>query len=646
MFVFKDCYAGFVNLDHREDRRQHMHCQLLKAGITAERTRGILPHEISATERLAFDKMLKRTKGAAGCHLAQVSVMKKALAQGKSALVMEDDLVFCEDFQSRVRDIEFFINEHEPDFDVFWLGGTVHINPPEWHTGSNPDLQGIPVLGRDAERTCNDNIIRTYGAFCTYAYIVNIKSLEKVIGLLEQNVHRSMGIDWLFIYLQPQLRTFMYLPGCVKQMDNQSDIGNGITMFSGFEKLGPYWYQDRKEQFNPSTFNFGEANVRQQEAKTKTKQKPKENMLIDIRDLAKKYKIQSKGVLHIGAHIGQEAEVYDSVGMKKMIFVEGNPSIYNKLCENIQKYPGAVAYNALISDDDGKEVDFNISSNDGQSSSILQLGTHKEQHPEVHFVGKMGLKTVRVDTFFEGKDFSGIDFLNIDIQGMELPALKSMGELLLNFKYAYLEVNRAQVYEGCAEIEEVEAYLKKFGFVRVEESWVGNWGDAFYIKNYTEALPGTMEDSLIDINIKSSVPESWVQRPATKPANKEGMIIQVEETFLLIADNFERYFGERTKSEEIENRMYIPIQWTAYYTLHKRGRDTKALSHVQHVLDGLDPSKKYFTICEWPEGILNYFKGKDIIVFGSGDVNINYKIDVTKNHEETRGYILDKIKTA
>ena len=30
-------------------------------------------------------------------------------------------------------------------------------------------------------------------------------------------------------------------------------------MFSAFSKLGPFWWQQKKEQFDPTTFNWGEA---------------------------------------------------------------------------------------------------------------------------------------------------------------------------------------------------------------------------------------------------------------------------------------------------------------------------------------------------------------------------------------------------
>lgn len=261
MFDWKFSYNSFVNLDHRSDRLIHMQNELKKVRLEATRSRGIYPNEIKGDTKI-YDKMLNRTKGAAGCHLAQVSVMKRALEMQMNAFVMEDDLIFCNDFRERMGYVQNFLNKYDPDFDVIWLGGTVHINPPQWHTGINPDLITANI-GRDAERTPDKRIIRTYGAFCTYAYIVNVNSLGKVIKMLEDNVHTSMGIDWLFIKLQPQLRTYMFLPGMIKQMDNQSDIGNGITKFSGFEKLGPYWYQDKMENFNPDNFNFNEANVLQ-----------------------------------------------------------------------------------------------------------------------------------------------------------------------------------------------------------------------------------------------------------------------------------------------------------------------------------------------------------------------------------------------
>lgn len=259
MFKFKESYIGFLNMDHRTDRLESITNQFNRFGIKAERTRGKRPEEIDDGTNPKYQVMWRRTKGALACHYGQCEIMGKALAQNKDAVVFEDDAILCQDWDKRIEYIERFINEEQPDFDIFWLGGTTHINPPHWHIGgANPDLPDTTLM-RDAECTNDPRIIRTYGAFCTYAYIVNKNSIQKVLDLLESNVHISMGIDWDMIKIQPQLKTYMLLPGSVKQMDNKSDIGFGDTIFSGFAKLGTYWFQERMEDFDPTTFNFAEA---------------------------------------------------------------------------------------------------------------------------------------------------------------------------------------------------------------------------------------------------------------------------------------------------------------------------------------------------------------------------------------------------
>ena len=51
--------------------------------------------------------------------------------------------------------------------------------------------------------------------------------------------------------------------------------------------------------------------------------------------------------------------------------------------------------------------------------------------------------------------------------------------------YIYSEVNKAELYEGCAQMNELDNFLGEYGFKRVETYWPetwDNWGDAFYIK--------------------------------------------------------------------------------------------------------------------------------------------------------------------
>ena len=53
----------------------------------------------------------------------------------------------------------------------------------------------------------------------------------------------------------------------------------------------------------------------------------------------------------------------------------------------------------------------------------------------------------------------------------------------LNEKFRPEKVNRDIVYYGCPMVDELDDYLNKYNFKRVETTWDGDtWGDALYIK--------------------------------------------------------------------------------------------------------------------------------------------------------------------
>ena len=125
--------------------------------------------------------------------------------------------------------------------------------------------------------------------------------------------------------------------------------------------------------------------------------------------------------------------------------------------------------------------------NNGQSSSIYEFGTHSKYFPGIKFIKSEQRKTATVKKIYSDnhipEDFA--NFLNIDIQGAELLAIKGMGELINNFDYLYLEVNDDQVYKGCALVTDIDEYVSKYGFKRVQTYWYSGqgWGDAFYMKS-------------------------------------------------------------------------------------------------------------------------------------------------------------------
>jgi FkbM family methyltransferase len=80
-----------------------------------------------------------------------------------------------------------------------------------------------------------------------------------------------------------------------------------------------------------------------------------------------------------------------------------------------------------------------------------------------------------------GFDSALYNTLVMDVQGFEDRVLKGATQTLNQIDYIYTEVNRDEVYENCARVEQLDEYLTDF--TRVETNWGGGtWGDAWYIR--------------------------------------------------------------------------------------------------------------------------------------------------------------------
>lgn len=206
-------------------------------------------------------------------------------------------------------------------------------------------------------------------------------------------------------------------------------------------------------------------------------------MLIPLNYLVRKFNLKINGVLHVGAHECEEMSYYlkHNIPQNNIFWIEGQEKkvqqMKNKNIRNV--------YHAIIDDVDDKQVIFNISNN-GQSSSILEFGTHLLHHPQVQYIDKIKGKTTRLDTLIEKNSIpiERLNFINLDIQGVELRALRSMEKYLKHVNYIYTEVNEDYVYRNCNLVGEIDEYLSNFGFKRVITKMAGKagWGDALYIK--------------------------------------------------------------------------------------------------------------------------------------------------------------------
>ena len=195
--------------------------------------------------------------------------------------------------------------------------------------------------------------------------------------------------------------------------------------------------------------------------------------------------INISGCLHIGAHECEEINFYNKLGLenKDIIWID---AILSKVTEAINRGIPNV-YNAVITDKNDEDILFNISNNI-QSSSVLEFGTHSQEHPWVVYTDKIKQKTITIDTFFERNkmDPSKYDFWNFDIQGAELMALKGATQSIKHAKVIYLEVNEKELYKNCGLITDIDTFLSQYNFKRVLTNMTAHgWGDALYILDDT-----------------------------------------------------------------------------------------------------------------------------------------------------------------
>jgi len=206
-------------------------------------------------------------------------------------------------------------------------------------------------------------------------------------------------------------------------------------------------------------------------------------MLINIETIVKKYGTPT-GIIHVGSHYLEERQDYQKVGLYNTVWIDGNDKIISELAANIAIQPDEKIIHCVVSDVDGQQTKFYITNN-GQSSSILEFGTHKNYYPGIQVTEVKEFNTKRLDTLFTENNisFSSRNFINLDIQGAELLALKGCGKIMDSIKYIYSEVNEEPLYKNCCLIHEMDNYLNSFGFARVEtEITHCRWGDALYVR--------------------------------------------------------------------------------------------------------------------------------------------------------------------
>lgn len=195
-----------------------------------------------------------------------------------------------------------------------------------------------------------------------------------------------------------------------------------------------------------------------------------------------------RGVIHIGANDGEEFVYYKSMGIKNLCGFEPLKAPYEKF---EAAHPDVLKFQ-IGWGNENKQMRIEVTENDKASSTLPRIEVEDwTQHPvfkdwnmgQWPIVGEEMIQVMRYEQFmadFEPYDPADYNFLNMDVQGMELDALKGMGKQLDNFDALVVECSETPVFIGEHSAAEVSAWLNEQGFEQVTA--IGLHSDILFLR--------------------------------------------------------------------------------------------------------------------------------------------------------------------
>ncbi|HEX2091955.1 MAG TPA: FkbM family methyltransferase [Longimicrobiaceae bacterium] len=204
------------------------------------------------------------------------------------------------------------------------------------------------------------------------------------------------------------------------------------------------------------------------------------------------------GVIHLGAHVGQEVHVYTMLGFRRALMVEPLPEEFEILEERCSTMMAFMqAQRDLVGRSPRPPVEFRCvrcaaSDQAGVATfyrtewtQLSGLTPPEEDLPDARFQAvaiEVETRTLDdiVQSLGDGWDTSDFTYLRMNIQGAELMALRGAENVLKNLKAILLEVSLDSRYEGQPGKEEFDAFLGPRGFECTFGCRLGPVGNLLY----------------------------------------------------------------------------------------------------------------------------------------------------------------------
>lgn len=205
----------------------------------------------------------------------------------------------------------------------------------------------------------------------------------------------------------------------------------------------------------------------------------------------REYGLPRSGLIHIGAHHIQELELYESMGIQCVLWIEGDEAaILNarKKLESSKPRNHNILVKGFCSNVASESVLFKASNN-GASTSILRPLEHRAIFPEIKFQ-TTECKTVIGDHIMEELDSAwarkcNFKLMVIDVQGAELKVLQGFSSTLNRLNGLIVEIGLSNLYKDQASLEQINKFLATRNFVPISAEFNPSqgFGEVLYLRN-------------------------------------------------------------------------------------------------------------------------------------------------------------------
>lgn len=210
-------------------------------------------------------------------------------------------------------------------------------------------------------------------------------------------------------------------------------------------------------------------------------------------------------IIDAGAYDGRESRLMASMWPEGHVYAfEPVSQLYEKVRKQLDGVKNATAFPLALGDQCGMQRIFlSIEADDlptikmiTQSSSFFPPKDHLVYDHHTAFQGTQLVQMTTLDQWAANHGVGRVDFLWLDLQGYELPALKGALKVLENVSVIVTELEFVEAYQNQPLYLEVKQWLEEQGFVLVggnftfpkaENIW---FGDGIFVRKEIAAAKG------------------------------------------------------------------------------------------------------------------------------------------------------------